>query len=82
MRVNPTRARDERSVWARASAPRLLRYGTPVRGYGHWFVAGQPVPSVNGQQTQTHAVEPETEAVAALAAAVPEPVTVPGSPEP
>jgi hypothetical protein len=54
-----------------------------LRGYGHWFITGQPDPSeLNGQQTQMHAVEPETETVVALAAAVPEPVTVPGSPEP
>jgi hypothetical protein len=46
--------------------------------YGHWFVVGQPVPSVNGQQTQTHALEPLTVTMAWLWS----PVTVPGSPEP
>ena len=78
MRVTPTRARDAGAKEGRASGPSLL----PWRRYGHWLVAGQPVPSVNGQQTQTHAVEPNTETVVALTAAVPEPVTVPGSPDP
>jgi hypothetical protein len=47
--------------------------------YGHWFVVGHPLPSVNGQQTQTQAAPASP---ADHDAVLMPPLTVPGSPEP
>lgn len=55
-----------------------------VSGYepAHWSVAGQPLPFVNGQHTQTHLLPLVTSTVVLSVSVVPLPLVVPGSPEP